>query len=74
MTARELENIVWEFNEYYMQSPAMQAVHFGCECGCGGDSYTNESWDDVHQAGDDAYDVYFQFCDLHKIKWDYPTK
>lgn len=25
-------------------SPDRMEVHFGCDCGCGGDSYTIESW------------------------------
>lgn len=26
-------------------SPLATGVHFGCDCGCGGDSYTDEEWD-----------------------------
>ncbi len=29
-------------------------VHFGCDCGCGGDSYTYEEWTKMCRVSDDA--------------------
>lgn len=45
MKASELYSIVSDFEHYYLHSDLNMEVHFGCDCGCGGDSYTEESWD-----------------------------
>lgn len=71
ITARELESIIFDFTEYYLRSPAMSEVHFGCECGCGGDSYTAEQWDELHDDGDKAKEKFEKFCEDHNIEWDY---
>ena len=31
-----------------------QSVRFGCDCGCGGDSYTGEEWDEMCDQADEA--------------------
>lgn len=33
-----------------LDAPWNSDVHFGCDCGCGGDSYSSEEWE---QAGED---------------------
>ena len=33
---------------------SLSEVHFGCECGCGGDFYTYEDWTEMCRAAEDA--------------------
>jgi hypothetical protein len=51
-------------------SPSRIEVHFGCECGCGGDSYTAESWDAEEQAATDAINETKEFCTKFGIEYD----
>jgi len=34
----------YDEDDYY-DCPSCLEVHFGCDCGCGGDFYTPEDWD-----------------------------
>lgn len=34
--------------------PSACNVRFGCDCGCGGDSYTYEHWSEGEQAADES--------------------
>jgi len=42
----EYTNALW--------SPDRMGVHFGCDCGCGGNNYTAEEWDAEVAAADVA--------------------
>lgn len=44
MKASELYSVIQDFENYYLHSDLMSEVRFGCDCGCGGDSYTTEQW------------------------------
>lgn len=35
-------------------TPSEEGIHFGCDCGCGGEFYTGDDWDDVHNDSDAA--------------------
>jgi hypothetical protein len=41
MTFEELEELV----QTIRYEPGYDETRFGCECGCGGDSWTEEDWD-----------------------------
>ena len=53
-----------------MYSPSRSEVRFGCDCGCGGDSYTAESWDAEEQAAAEAIDRMKQMCAELGIQYD----
>ena len=40
--------------------PSALGVRFGCDCGCGGDSYTAEEWDEGEQLADEAIEALTQ--------------
>lgn len=50
MTFDELRSYVYDIEN----DPSRSEVRFGCECGCGGDSYTIEEWETVCNAADVA--------------------
>jgi hypothetical protein len=51
-------------------SPDMMGVHFGCDCGCGGNSYTTESWDAEVDAKNGAIVKMVSFCNTYGITYD----
>jgi hypothetical protein len=71
MKASDLKDIIEEFDSYYIWSPSVMGVHFGCSCGCGGTSYTVASWEAVHKDAEEAYKKYFDYCKDNNIEWDY---
>lgn len=71
MKATELAAIVDNFTTNYLYSDANSEVRFGCECGCGGDSYTPETWDNMMAAYSESYDEYKAYCEEAGIEWDY---
>ena len=50
MTFDELRDLVMsiEYDERRAE------VHYGCDCGCGGDCYSWEQWSDMCSAADEA--------------------
>lgn len=71
MKASELYSAVQDFESYYLHSDLNMEVHLGCECGCGGDSYTLESWNEMCNAADEARKEFKQFCESLGVEWDY---
>lgn len=71
MKASELYSIVSDFEHYYLHSDLNMEVHFGCDCGCGGDSYTEESWDRMCNAADEAGIEFENVCETLGVDWDY---
>lgn len=69
--ATDLVMLVEEFTDYYLRSPSASGEHLGCDCGCGGDYYTIEEWDEVHALGNKAFDELKQFCIDNNIEFDY---
>jgi hypothetical protein len=45
MTLIDLIQIVDNYSDA-RYAPIQTGVRFGCDCGCGGDNYTEEEWDD----------------------------
>ncbi len=69
MKFSELESLVQDYlNACY--SPTRMSVHFGCDCGCGGDTYTTESWDAEEQAAQEAIDAMRIWCYNNGVEWD----
>ncbi len=70
-TKSEVIQIVEEYTDYYLHSPATQEVHFGCDCSCSGDSYSNEEWEETHKWADEAEKEFDDFCDNYGIEDTY---
>ena len=58
----DYENAKW--------APDRMGVHFGCDCGCGGDSYTAEQWDEECAAADIYINKMKEFCEKYNIDYD----
>lgn len=71
MKASELYNIIQDFRDDYMYSDLMASVRFGCDCGCGGDSYTSEQWEDMCNAADESEAQFKKVCYQLGLEWDY---
>jgi len=46
------------------------AVKFGCECGCGGNDYTLDEWDNIMADVNEAKAVIKKFCTEHNVEVD----
>ena len=68
----KFSELVTLFQDYEnaMYSPSRSEVKFGCDCGCGGDSYTSESWDEEEQYAADSIVKMKEFCTKHGIYYD----
>jgi hypothetical protein len=51
-------------------SPSRMEVKFGCDCGCGGDSYTIEQWQAEELAASEAIRETKELCDKLGIEYD----
>lgn len=51
-------------------SPSRMSVHLGCDCGCGGDDYTPESWDEEEREADKAIAEAMNLCRQLGIEYD----
>lgn len=66
----EIENIGNDIHTVLYDDPIRQHVRFGCDCGCGGDYYTAEEWDQLLDSIDEARDRIEQFCEKNNIELD----
>lgn len=71
MKATELYSIMQDFESYYLHSDLNMEVRFGCECGCGGDSYTYEQWVRMCKYADEARNEFERICEELGVEWDY---
>jgi len=56
--------------ESALWSPTRMAVRFGCDCGCGGDNYTQETWDEEEAVAAHNIAIMKAWCDAYDIEWD----
>ena len=68
----KFSELVTLFQDYEnaLYSPSRSEVKFGCDCGCGGDSYTAESWDEEEQYAADSIVKMKEFCTKYGIYYD----
>jgi hypothetical protein len=65
-----------ELNKIFMNydtarwSPTRSSIRFGCDCGCGGDTYTQESWDAEEAQAQKDIDIMIEWCYNNGIEWD----
>ena len=69
MTFSELKELFDDYS-YASSSPSRSEVRFGCDCGCGGDSYTVEEWDAEEDEAENAIEAMKQFCVKYGIEYD----
>lgn len=69
MKLSELEILFMDYDQAKW-SPDRMGVHFGCDCGCGGDSYTPEQWDNEIAAADVYIMKMKKFCEEYGIEYD----
>lgn len=69
MKFSELEGLIRDYDQA-LYSPSRSEVRFGCDCGCGGDSYTSESWDAEEKLAQEAIDKVIEFCAKYNIEYD----
>ena len=70
MKASEMLNIVIDYDQYVRYSDLRSNVTFGCECGCGGDSYDDESWAEMCDDYDKALADFNALCNTLGIEND----
>lgn len=70
MTASELIDVVSAYKDRYVYSDANSEVRYGCDCGCGGDFYTSESWDEMLADAEQAKQEFVAFCEQLGVEWD----
>lgn len=56
--------------EQALWSPTRSAIRLGCDCGCGGDSYTQETWDAEEEQARISIGIMKAWCIAHNIEWD----
>ena len=67
MKLSELEKMI----SYGLDStPSEISVILGCDCGCGGNYYTNEEWDKEHEDTLRARKKLKKFCKYNNIEID----
>ena len=56
--------------ESALWSPTRMSVRFGCDCGCGGDNYTQETWDEEEAQAQKSIDIIKEWAYNNGIEWD----
>lgn len=69
MKFSQLEKLFHNYDDA-KYSPSRTGVYFGCDCGCGGDSYTIEKWNREEEDADKAIEKMKEFCLKYNIEWD----
>lgn len=70
VTASELISIVEDYIYNVKQSDLNMGVKFGCDCSCGGDFYTEESWGEMVESNDTSIKRLKELCDQLDIEYD----
>ena len=68
----KLSDIEQLFSEYAEAkwSPSRMGVHLGCDCGCGGDSYTIDTWEAEENSAQESIDNMKAFCIKYNFDYD----
>lgn len=69
---KTLSDLVQLFDSYSnaLYGPELSEVRFGCDCGCGGDSYTSEEWDAEIEQNAKAIEDMKEFCKLIGVDYN----
>ena len=63
-------NVIFMNYDTARWSPTRSSIRFGCDCGCGGDQYTKESWDEEELQAQKSIDTMTEWCYNNNIEWD----
>lgn len=53
-------------------APSLMSVHFGCDCGCGGDAWDDDSWDAAEASSERAIAAWLEALESLGFEWDLP--
>jgi hypothetical protein len=67
----EVVQLLEEFQNNVYYSDITLEVHHGCSCGCGGDSYTSETWDEMCNSYDETETKCIKFCEVNGFDYDF---
>ena len=71
MKISEVIDVLDEFNSDVVYSDITSEVHFSCSCGCGGDSYDDESWEAMSNTYDATEKKVEEFCNENNLVYDW---
>lgn len=63
-------NVIFMNYDTARWSPTRSSIRFGCDCGCGGDRYTKESWDEEEAIAAHSIATMKEWCIHNNIEWD----
>lgn len=69
MTFDDLHKLFQAYEEATW-SPTRTHVVFGCDCGCGGDSYSREQWDAEELQAQEAIDNMKALCIIMGVEYN----
>lgn len=71
-THHDLIQITEDYIHDVLQSDLNVGMVYGCECGCGGDYYTEnpDEWDSLCLAHDDAAKAFLDMCEYLGVSVD----
>lgn len=69
MKFSDIQDMLYDY-ENAMYSPSRSDVHVGCDCGCGGNSYTIESYDAEEETAERAIKAIKEFCETHGFEYN----
>jgi hypothetical protein len=53
-----------------MWAPNYQEIVYGCDCGCGGDSYDEEEFLELCKQADEDVARFHELCEKIGVEWD----
>jgi len=71
MNISKVIELLEEFKTNVVYSDITSEVHYGCDCGCGGDSYDDESWAAMSDTYDETEEKVKKFCDENNLTYDW---
>lgn len=71
MRVSEFVSAYQDYEYNCLHSDLNMSVRLGCDCGCGGDSYTNESWQAMIETYDESEAEFKKVCSQLGLEWDY---
>lgn len=69
MNISEFIEVYENYRQLYLDSDINMEVKFGCDCGCGGDYYTTEQWENMINAANEAKNNLIAFCIKNNIDY-----
>ena len=61
---------LFDMFDAYRYTPADEGVIYGCDCGCGGDCYDNESWDEAFEMSEKTTRELREALESLGVEWD----